>query len=123
MIPESLRAGVDVRKSSLRAEAQPDDTGGHPLGQMQRRHHLAGLAMMTGGAGGDADALTAQIVHHVLTGPARHGSGQDMGGLAVPDNLEVRNGRQLFHGVGLDLSHVMQFVLQMPAICRRDVLS
>ena len=67
MIPESLRAGVDVRKSSLRAEAQPDDTGGHPLGQMQRRHHLAGLALVTGGPVGDADPLTAKIVYHILT--------------------------------------------------------
>lgn len=68
MIPEGLRAGVDLGEGSLRAEAQPDDTGGHPLRQAQSRHDLTGLAMETGGTGGDADALTAQIVYHVLAG-------------------------------------------------------
>ena len=103
MIPEGLRTGVDLGEGGLGAEAQPDDTGSHPLGQMQRRHHLAGLALVTGGACGDADPLTAKIVYHILAGPARHGNRQDMGGFAVPDNLEVRNGGKLFHGVGLHL--------------------
>lgn len=113
MIPEGLRTGVDLGEGGLGAEAQPDDTGSHPLRQAQSRHDLTGLSVMTGGACGDADPLTAKIVYHILAGPARHGNGQDMGGLAATDDLEVRNGRQLFHGVGLDLCHVMQFVLQM----------
>ena len=78
MIPEGLRTGVDLGEGGLGAEAPPDDTGSHPLRQAQSRHDLTGLSVMTGGAGGDADALTAQIVHHVLTGPARHGNGQDL---------------------------------------------
>lgn len=84
MIPEGLRAGVDVRKSGLRAEAQPDDTGGHPLGQMQRRHHLAGLALVTGGPGGNADALTAKIVYHILAGPAAMETDRTWGALPSP---------------------------------------
>ena len=38
-----------------------------------------------------------------------------MGGLAATDDLEVRNGGKLFHGVGLHLRHVPQLVLQMIA--------
>lgn len=38
-----------------------------------------------------------------------------MGGLAATDDLEVRNSGELFHGVGLHLCHVPEFVLQMIA--------
>ena len=96
MIPEGLRAGVDLGEGGLGAEAQPDDTGSHPLRQAQSRHDLTGLPLMAGRTGGDADTLTAQIRHYVLAGPARHGNGQDMGGLAVSDDVEVRNGGELF---------------------------
>ena len=83
MIPEGLRTGVDLGEGGLGAEAQPDDTGSHPLRQAQSRHDLTGLSVMTGGACGDADSLTAKIVYHILAGPARHGNGQHMGGFAA----------------------------------------
>lgn len=38
-----------------------------------------------------------------------------MGGFAVPDDLQIRDGAELFHGVGFDLCHVPQLVLQMIA--------
>lgn len=84
MIPEGLRTGVDLGEGGLGAEAQPDDTGSHPLGQMQRRHHLAGLALVTGGACGDADPLTAKIVYHILAGPAAMETDRTWGALPSP---------------------------------------
>ena len=57
MAAEGGGAGVNVRFRGLGAEAQADDAAGHPLGELQGRHHLAGLALVAGGAGADADAL------------------------------------------------------------------
>ena len=98
VVQQGLIQPVDIRPGGLRAEAQPDDTGSHPLRQAQSRHDLTGLAVMTGGACGYADPLTAKIVYHVLAGPARHGNGQHMGGCAVPDDLQIRDGAELFDG-------------------------
>ena len=52
---------VDIRPGGLRAEADPDDPGGGFLVQVQGRHHMAGLAPVAGGPGGDANAPAAQV--------------------------------------------------------------
>ena len=64
--PEGLDAGVDLRLGSAGSEAEADDPGGHPLGQLQGGDDMAGLALVAGGPGGDADALGSQVVDDVL---------------------------------------------------------
>ena len=89
MAVQRLNAGVDFLKGGLRAEAQPDDAGGHPLWQLQRRYHLTGLALMAGGAGGNADSLTAKVRDDILAGPALQRYGQHVGCLTVPNEAKV----------------------------------
>lgn len=62
MAPEGLDTGIDVLPGGLRAEAQAHHTAGSLFGQVQRGHHLTGLALVAGGAGRDTDALAAKVV-------------------------------------------------------------
>ena len=103
---QGLGAGSDVSLGGLRAEAQADDAPGNALGQVQGGHYMAGLALMAGGAGGDADALAAQVVDDVLAGPPRQGHRQNVRGGAAADDLKVRDGGKLLRRVGLDLGYV-----------------
>ena len=50
---QSIGAGVDVRFGGLRAEADADDAARCLFGQLQGGRHMAGLARVAGGAGGD----------------------------------------------------------------------
>ena len=74
---------------------------------------MAGLALVAGGAGGDADAPAAQVVDDVLAGPARQRHRQNVGGRAVGDALAVGNGGQLLRGVDLDVRHMGQLVREV----------
>ena len=82
---EGLDAGVDLLPGGLRTEAQAHHAAGGLFGQMQRGHHLAGLALVAGGAGGDADALRAELGDDVRARIADERDGEDMRGVAVPD--------------------------------------
>lgn len=64
---------------SLRTEAQADYPAGDLLRQLQSCDHVTGLALVAGGAGGDADALAAQVIDNILAGPAYERDGEDMG--------------------------------------------
>ena len=61
---------------------------------------------MAGGAGTDADALGGEVVDDILAGPAHERQRQNMGSLPIPDTDEIRDGGELFDGVGLDLRHM-----------------
>ena len=61
MAQQRLVQGVDVALRGLRPEAEPQHPGGGPFIQPQSGIAPAGLAPVTGGACGQADALTAQI--------------------------------------------------------------
>ena len=58
---QRLIQGVYVCFRIFGGEGNADDTGGGALVKTQRRHHVAGLALVAGGARGDTDALGAQI--------------------------------------------------------------
>ena len=100
MPPEGLGTGVDVRLGGAWSKAEADHPGGHPLGELQGGNDMAGLALVAGGPGGDADALGSQVVDDVLAGPARQGDGQDMGGRPRPHGNHVRDIEQFLPGVG-----------------------
>ena len=71
---------------------------------------MAGLALVAGGAGGDAEALGGQVVDDVLAGPARQRDRQNVGGSAVRDHRQIGNGSETLHSVSLELRHVGQLV-------------
>ena len=69
---------------------------------------MAGLALMAGGAGRDANALARQVVDDVLAGPAHQRDRQNKGGSAVGDQLQVGDSGQLLHRVSFQLRHMSQ---------------
>ena len=120
MLPEGGCAAVDVRSGGLRAEAQADDAAGDLLRQLQGGDDMAGLALVAGGAGGDADALLPQVVDDVLAGPAHQGDGEHVGRPAGSgEDLQIGDGGQPLHGVVPDPGHVAELVLQVfqPQLC------
>ena len=62
---------------------------------------MAGLALVAGRPGGDADPPVRQVPHQHLAGVARQGDGADMGGIPGADHLQPRHPAQPLQGVAL----------------------
>lgn len=114
VLPDGICAGVYIGFRDGGPEAEPYDPGGCPFRQFQGGNDMAGLPLMAGGPGGDTDALTAQIIDNILTGPARKRDGEDMGRRAVSHKVQVRDGRKFFYRIGFQFTK-MPLVLQ-PAV-------
>ena len=71
MREEGVVERVDLLKGRLRAEAHADDARGGLFVEPEGADDMAGLALVAGGAGGDADALRAEIGDDVRAGPRR----------------------------------------------------
>ena len=94
VLPQGGGQLVDLLFGALGAKADADDAAGGLLGQLQGCHHVAGLTLVAGGAGGDADALAAEVGDDVGAGPAHQGHGQHVGCRALAGDDEVGNGGQ-----------------------------
>ena len=93
--------GVDVLLGGVLAEADAEGAGGFLFGKAQGGDDVAGLSPVAGAAGGDADALGAQVLHQILAGIARQGAAENVGRFRRAQQLQTGDGQQPLAGVSL----------------------
>ena len=101
--------GIDLLFGGFGAEAEANHTAGNLFGKLQRCNDMAGLTLMAGGTGGNADALSGKIVDNVLAGPADQRNGEDMRCGSVGNQLQIGDLRELCCSVSFNLCHMSQF--------------
>ena len=85
MLAERGYKRVDLLARRLGREAHAQNARGRLFVELHRGVDVAELAAVAGRAGGDADALRAELGDNVRARIADERDGEDMRGVAVPD--------------------------------------
>lgn len=111
MLAERGYKRVDLLARRLGREAHAQHARGGPFVELHRGVDVAELAAVAGRAGGDADALRAELGDNVRARIADERDGEDMRGIAVPDAHHAVDGEKLLERVLLELRHAGELFL------------